>query len=162
MKNLGNLIFFKLKMAISVKNDREVRLADLDWGLCNLRGSIINLRIQQKFWNSIKRNLMLSPRGAYVTLLKSKRNPSVEQSRQAYLGQHNKQKSKFLKKSDNPPGVKYRSNPKSDRQRISFLNRQSTTRLETKTARRQSKLKSTMNSWSKACISLNTKVPSSH
>lgn len=108
---------------------------------------------------------MLSSRGAYITLLKSKRTPSIEQTRQTYLGRNSTRKIKDKKITERSYDPKYRSNPKTDRQRTNILtnlNRQSTTKLETKLFRKDSKLKSSLNSWSKTCISLKDKNQSTH
>ena len=97
---------------------------------------------------------MFSPRGEYITLLKSRRNRSIELTRQAYLNQKNSIKIKNSRKRDrscetNQP---YHTERNKLEKKSNSINRRSTNRLDKqldlKTARNKSK-KDGGNMWSK-------------
>jgi hypothetical protein len=74
---------------------------------------------------------MLSPRGEYITLLKSRRNRSIELTRQAYLHQKNAVKNKSRKRDrsceSNQPYHTERNKPD---KKSNSINRRSTNRID--------------------------------
>lgn len=101
---------------------------------------------------------MISPRGNYVTLLKSRRNKSIEKTREAYLGHKNIRTLKLEKtKNFSCENQKLKlSNRKNSLNKSHSLNRNSTSKLETLTSRQVSKdrQKKDFTSWAKTCSSL--------
>ena len=84
---------------------------------------------------------MISPRGNYVTLLKSRRNKSISKTREAYLGQKNLHVLKLLKpKNYSCEDHKLKlSKRKNSLNKSQSANRNSLSKLDTLTSRQASK-----------------------